>query len=278
MKKKLFIQNPQYRIDHFHNNQIPDSGIHKHDFYELFFFISGTAYYIINNKKTRIAPGSILLINRNTFHTPIVKPDGNKKYNRYVLSISVDLMDSLCTEITDLRQCFYSNPMNVILLTPDPASNKTILTLLKQLLEISSIHGYGYDVRRKIYIAQLLLVINDISLNLTSHLTSDHVVHSLLADSICDYIRQNFHHNLSLDDIAEHFFISKSHLCHHFKKKVGITVNQFILEQRIEYAKVLISRGQTITEVSKQCGFNDPSTLYRSFKKYTGISPSQYLT
>ena len=49
--KNLFAQNGQYRLDHFHNNAIENAGIHKHYFYELFFFVSGTAYYIIRGKR-----------------------------------------------------------------------------------------------------------------------------------------------------------------------------------------------------------------------------------
>ena len=78
--KNIFSQNGQYRLDHFYNNAIDNAGIHKHNFYELFFFVSGTAYYIIRGERVKISPGHILLIDRNTLHTPIVNPDTPSLY------------------------------------------------------------------------------------------------------------------------------------------------------------------------------------------------------
>ena len=129
---------------------------------------------------------------------------------------------------------------------------------------------------RALYISQILLHLNSISMHIVSHLEEDPISHSLLVDSVSDYICQNFHRPLTLDDIAAHFFISKSHLCHHFKKQKGITVNNYIQLQRINYAKILLEHGQRITEVAQQCGFADSSAFYRAFKKIEGISPVQY--
>lgn len=274
--KNIFSQNGQCRLDHFYNNAIDNAGIHKHNFYELFFFVSGTAYYIIRGERVKISPGHILLIDRNTLHTPIVNPDTPKVYTRYVLSIEPDFMDSLCTECTDLRQCFSVKDEHVLLLEPDPPTHKTIMGYLKSLAEVASIQAYGYDVIRSLYIAQLLLQLNSISMNITFHLEKDFLPHSMLIDSISDYICQNFHHDLRLEEIAANFFISKSHLCHHFKEKTGITVNEYIQMQRINYAKFLLGKGQRITEIAQQCGYTDPSAFYRAFKKIEGMSPVQY--
>lgn len=274
--KNLFSQNGQYRLDHFHNNAIENAGIHKHNFYELFFFVSGTAYYIIHGEKVKIAPRHILLIDRDTYHIPIVDVEADKKYNRYVLSIDPDFMDSLCTECTDLRRCFSTEGEHVHLLEPDPSAHKLIMGYLKKLAEVACVHAYGYDIIRALYISQLLLQLNSISMHIVSHLEENSLPHSLLVDSVADYICQNFHRPLSLDDIAATFFISKSHLCHHFKNQKGITVNNYIQLQRINYAKILLEHGQRITEVAQQCGFTDSSAFYRAFKKVEGVSPIQY--
>lgn len=83
--------------------------------------------------------------------------------------------------------------------------------------------------------------------------------------------------SLSVKSISEHVFLSASYLCTFFKAETGQTLNQYITEYRMEKAKALLLDPRSrISDVSSRVGYNDGNYFGKSFKKYTGFSPSEF--
>jgi two-component system response regulator YesN len=62
-----------------------------------------------------------------------------------------------------------------------------------------------------------------------------------------------------------------------FKKETDQTLNQYITEYRIEKAKRLLeNQGTKISEISSDVGYTDGNYFGKSFKKYVGLTPSEY--
>lgn len=95
--------------------------------------------------------------------------------------------------------------------------------------------------------------------------------------SVKEYIDVHFAEKLSLDEISEQFFLSKFHLSREFKRIYGTTVGNYILGQRITYAKELLRfSDKSVEAIATACGVMDTSYFNKVFKKSEGISPSQY--
>ena len=94
---------------------------------------------------------------------------------------------------------------------------------------------------------------------------------------ILEYINSNFQEDLSLDALANRFFISKYHLSREFNRIVGTSVYRYIIQKRLILAKQLISSGVPTSTVYQQCGFGDYSNFYRAFKAEYQMSPREYL-
>jgi AraC family transcriptional regulator len=91
------------------------------------------------------------------------------------------------------------------------------------------------------------------------------------------YINEHLGENLSLTAIADELDMSQFHFCRLFKQSMGMTAHQYLIQQRIERAKVLLRRSElSITEIAIECGFAHQSHFAKYFRKSTGVSPSQF--
>jgi AraC family transcriptional regulator len=94
---------------------------------------------------------------------------------------------------------------------------------------------------------------------------------------ITDYINSHLDLDLKLTELSSIVQISPYHFLRLFKKSVGMTPHQYILQQRIERAKYLLqSSNLDISEIAFRVGFCDASHLTRCFKNSLGKTPSQW--
>ncbi len=95
--------------------------------------------------------------------------------------------------------------------------------------------------------------------------------------SITGYIHTHFSEELTLNLLAQKFYISSCYLSHQFKAVTGFTVTDYIQMTRIRNVQALLLNTQMpITEVSIPCGFNCFSQFNRVFRKHVGMPPSEY--
>ncbi len=91
------------------------------------------------------------------------------------------------------------------------------------------------------------------------------------------YLDENFINDISLDSLSSIFFINKFYLTRTFKEKYGTTVNNYIIEKRINKAKELLRYSDmSVNEISKECGFSDQNYFSRTFRNKEGMSPIKY--
>jgi len=99
---------------------------------------------------------------------------------------------------------------------------------------------------------------------------------SPLISNVLQYIGDHYNENLTVENIASEFFVSKYHLSHEFSRVVGTSVYRYILLRRLLIARQLLSRGVAPGVVSANCGFGDYTNFYRAFKAQYGVSPASY--
>ena len=99
---------------------------------------------------------------------------------------------------------------------------------------------------------------------------------NLLIENLKAYILSNLEYDLKLGDIAPLFFYNQVYLGRLFKSKTGMTINEFINQERIKRAKILLCSNLSVTEVSLKIGYNNVSYFNKVFKSLVSISPLQY--
>lgn len=91
------------------------------------------------------------------------------------------------------------------------------------------------------------------------------------------HILDNFSEPVILEDLEKVALFSKYHIVRLYRNIYGVTPYQHLLQLRIEKAKILLSRNYSPTEVAYQLSFSDRRAFRKIFKKFTGMTPSDFI-
>jgi AraC family transcriptional regulator len=96
--------------------------------------------------------------------------------------------------------------------------------------------------------------------------------------TIIDYMWSTIRENLTLEEMARQVHLSPFHFARQFKRTVGISPYKFVLQLKIEHAKMTMKKCRgSIIDIAHELNFSDQAHFTKTFKKVTGISPRQYL-
>lgn len=94
---------------------------------------------------------------------------------------------------------------------------------------------------------------------------------------LSEYINENLDQDIKLADLAQLIGVSQFHFSRLFKRYMGISPHQYLLQQRLERAKQLLKNTKlAIADIALECGFNSQSHLGKYFQKLTGMTPGNY--
>lgn len=127
---------------------------------------------------------------------------------------------------------------------------------------------------------------NQISEMMTSMLTqrlSEHLhanntpAHYLDIKTVTNFIHQNYQRQISIDEMTETVNISKYHFIRLFKKQMGTTPYEYLVNYRINQAKIMLrSTNKSVHEISYEVGYLSKSNFTAQFKALVGIPPARY--
>lgn len=254
-----------YKMDNFQ----PSNVYHRHNGYEIIFFISGNVNFYIEQKCIHPEKGSIILINPSEMHR--VQLIDDTPYERFIINLGLSYFDASIPQ--KLTQCFYLNSEDANIRTLSATEYQEYTYLTKGLESSRSLECFDPETVQNAYALLILEFLNRLFRSSTS------TYHNILPQYISDtmqYIEIHLCDDLSLNILAEKVHVSSSYLSTQFKNHTGLSLRQFILEKKLEQAKKLLYSGNSVTEACFLSGFNDYANFLRTFKNYTGITPGKY--
>ncbi len=273
---RQYMVNPDYEIFHYKDQPSIEVEYHNHDFYEIYFFISGKVNYIVEGKCYALNHDDILVINNKELHKPDIQK--GSIYERIVLWVNPEFIKRLCNDQSNLLLCFehpFKNKNN--LLRPNAEILATIKNILNKLIKSNATASFGSDILNRAYLTELIIHVNRAFLEVSDDGgLADDVISNPKIFEIIQYINQHLHEDLSLENLSERVFISKYHLARQFKKYTGFTLYNYIQRKRLIFAKSLLKEDLNLAEVCQRCGFSDYSNFIRAFKNAYHLSPKKY--
>lgn len=155
-----------------------------------------------------------------------------------------------------------------------PEDIAPFVSLLTDLYNLAATSDYIRDMRINEKLGTLLTLLMEQSWHPESVTVSRKRMELV---EIKNYLDEHYTDKISLDDLAERFFINKFYLSKIFKETYGTTVNNYLISKRITRAKQLLRfTDMTVEEIGVAIGMGDANYFSRMFRKVEGSSPSEY--
>ena len=289
----------------YKNNPYYATGPHSHNAVELYLNLTDLPDVLLNDTVMHVPANTLLIIPPFMVHQlyPI-----DTVYERYILSINSQWLESVfCDKGDSLR---YLGPSMTPLLVPlNEVENEELISQMKDLLSISNTLSAGAMT----CLFSILDTIDNLVAKTTGLETPSHrrmesspsqisteqpapasvesprpangpdsQMHASSSqqtvNKIIAYIQEHIHENISVSDVAAHFYLNPDYVSRLFKNHVHVSVGHYIAVQKTSAAQSLLREGFTVAEVQEKLGYSSYAYFFKSFKKNTDFTPSQYRT
>lgn len=237
-----------------------------HDTYEIIVFMQGNCSFHVEGTIYHLKQNDILITQCNEMHV-MRHSIPAAPYER----IAIEIPDRFFIQnnCEELKGVFTSRPLGVNnLISAESVEQYKIPEIIQAMKRYCQEQDSSIDIVMKSKLIELLYNLKQISVK-----SETYSFHHERIKEIIIYINDNLTSHLSLDMIAEHFFVSKYHLCHIFKQQTGLTVNKYISHKRIHLVQELYSQGMPLIHASAEAGFENYSTFHKMYIKEVGRSP-----
>ena len=246
--EKTGYLNEEFRLFHIKDQTSREFSWHYHDFHKVVVFFSGKASYHIEGKTYHLKPWDILLVDRHAIHRPEI--DASVPYDRFILWIQNDIPQQ------ELLKCFQkANDRSYNLIRLHPSLQEKLKELLMDLESAARSEDFAKDILTQALFLQFMVYLNRIFLEKQYIFDRKSYSFDSQIAEILQYINHNLQDNLSVDQLASRYYISKYHLMRKFKEETGYTLHNYIVSKRLLMARNLISEGMPVVKAAHESGF-----------------------
>ncbi len=237
------------------------SDYHMHEYFEISLILSGNVHVLLADQAVHSTEAKLVLLRPFTPHFIYCEPD--RLYSRRNVLFAPDFLSDSLTEWQSLNHVFRENGA---ILTLSDKQTEQYLALVEQIENENSI------LRKRLLLLYFLSLISDAMRESGEVLSLPAYISGALS-----YISTHYSEHIIAGELADRLGVGRTTLMTGFKKYTGTTLNECLARCRLKHAIALLREGQTEQQVAETCGFGDPCALIRSFKRFFGKTPRQYI-
>lgn len=249
--------------------------LETHDEYELIFVESGLFLDTSEEKPITMRAGDAVIYGPDYPHCNHC--DG-------VHSASIFISTFMCDGEL-MKKHFPNNTKTFIRFTSE--QRKILASAFSAGVKAYDINGHSCSVKsnapytdRQIYMNYLEILMLDIINSMQSEVQKEKIFFahhdrcSRITQRIIEYLESKVYESVTIEDICSSLGYSRGHVCNHFKKDTGKTVNNYFQLLKIEEAKRLIlETNLDFLQISEMLGYSNPQYFNKVFRQYTGYTP-----
>ncbi|NLE31368.1 AraC family transcriptional regulator [Candidatus Dojkabacteria bacterium] len=259
--------------------------VHKHEFIEFVYIMSGKANHVINNLEYTVMQGDLVIINYDATHVFYEDKSFGEPFVTYDLMFTPDYLDVGLIRGNNFNSLassflFYSLFPEKQSIGPDLHLSGTHFNIFGELFDkiyfefIKKQKGYVEIMRA--YVVELIIQIYR-QIETSSSASSSRHKHEEIVNRALKYLYDHYQTHVTLEDLAAQIFLSKDYFSRLFREITGKPVSMLLQQIRVEEAcKMLISTDRTILDIASECGYQDIKFFYITFRKQTGMTPGEY--
>ena len=259
-----------FRLFHLKDAQRSKIDYHYHEFYKLVFLISGSGGYSIEGKRYLLNAGDIVFVGKHCVHRPEFEEQNT--YERVILYISPDFLSKQSTSNCNLADCFSGEYGHV--LRPKESMKKYMLSQLKSLENTLNDNRYGREILGNSILLKIMVELIRERLDDKGEHPGPVLPKTKRMRDIMHYLDEHLTEDISIDLLAEKFYLSRYHMMRRFKEETGTTIHSYLSDQRLLMARDLINQGHPATEACFSCGFQNYASFSRAYGKLFGTTPT----
>lgn len=251
------------------------------DDYEIIIMNKGTVYIQQDDDQFELQAGDLLLLEPGLIHSGYAYSDKGTSFywvhfycnNNASIRHHMDMMP----DILMAKNNPYFNGLDSHILIPTYFKGLNldkISILFHQLLHLSQSNYYTKQSCNYILTSLLIEITEQV---LSRHCLNQKEANDDRLSKMIQWININTTRNISLQDVAYEFNFSKEYLARYFKKRMGMSMQEYINYLRISKAKQLLCQSDmNVKEIACKLGFRDDKYFLKLFKKYEKVTPTQF--
>lgn len=245
--------------------------LHNHKDIEMLFIKSGTAHFVIDGISFEARSGDLVIVNPYELHYGTVNCS-NQTFSFYRLTFDLSMLCAKAAQpIEYMCNALWEKTAKFENRISDSNEIVRIISELENKLESKS---SAWEYYTYAYLFELFgFLINSDHFHNIASATKD----AMFVKKVQEYVEKNFTENITSTDVAASLSYDNSYFCRLFRKNFGQTFGEYLNFHRINYAKVLLNEGCSVSKAAFSSGYNNTSYFIKQFKKYNTTSPSEYI-
>lgn len=274
------IRQDSFACTQVYDDRVDFTDLHSHSAVEISIVISGRGIHKVFGQAIPCKVGDIYILNSHVPHKYYAADHGESLTVRRLLFDPKDWFDGDVASAVSPQFCY-----GVFSEAPFAAYAMLTQQMLKKIFSLCDTLAVEVIEKKsqwrnavKAHLSLILIAIGRYLNTAIKNIPNTDSAAWTPVSAVLASVAENYSDpNMTLESIAKSFYISKSHLSRLFKQFTGESFSDYLRTIRLSGAcSLLANTDMTVEDIIFHCGMRDPTSFYKAFSQYTGMTPNKY--